>query len=162
MKRLAANAPLLIFLSSTWFDDSWAFEGKQRTRFGIPPRPSSRHHPHLRVSSQQPEPFDFQQQPDDPERRKLLLSSAAAFASAFAVGRMESAEASTTLILEESENRRIDIFEKCAPSVVFIDTFIEKQDAFSTNSIEVPIGTGSGFVWDKEGHIGKTYLQCNR
>ena len=40
-------------------------------------------------------------------------------------------------------------------TVVFIDTFTEKQDVFSPNIMEVPLGSGSGFVWDKEGHIGK-------
>lgn len=97
------------------------------------------------------------EEPGNLERRKVLLSSAAAFASAYAMGKAEAAEASTTLILEESEKRRIDTFEKCAPSVVFIDTFTQKQDQFSPNSIDVPIGTGSGFVWDKDGHIGKAW-----
>ena len=55
--------------------------------------------------------------------------------------------------LTESEMRRIAVFEKAAPSVVYIDTFVEQRDAFSTNVMEVPIGTGSGFVWDDKGHI---------
>jgi S1-C subfamily serine protease len=59
--------------------------------------------------------------------------------------------------LEESENRRIEVFERNAPSVVFIDTFSEKQDVFSPNVMEVPLGTGSGFVWDKDGHIVTNY-----
>lgn len=40
-----------------------------------------------------------------------------------------------------------------APSVVYIDTFSEKQDAFSANVMEVPNGSGSGFIWDDKGHI---------
>ncbi len=55
--------------------------------------------------------------------------------------------------LTESELRRIAIFEKAAPSVVYIDTYQEQRDAFSTNTMEVPVGTGSGFVWDDKGHI---------
>ena len=55
--------------------------------------------------------------------------------------------------LTESELRRIAVFEKAAPSVVYIDTFVEQRDAFSTNVMEVPVGTGSGFVWDDRGHI---------
>jgi S1-C subfamily serine protease/tRNA nucleotidyltransferase/poly(A) polymerase len=55
--------------------------------------------------------------------------------------------------LDDYENKRIAIFEKASPSVVFIDTFTERRDAFSTNVLEVPLGSGSGFVWDKEGHI---------
>jgi len=59
--------------------------------------------------------------------------------------------------MTEAENRRIDIFEKAAPSVVYIDTYVESRDAFSTNVMEVPIGTGSGFVWDDKGHIVTNY-----
>lgn len=59
--------------------------------------------------------------------------------------------------LTESEQRRIDVFERAAPSVVYIDTFVEQRDVFSTNVMEVPIGTGSGFVWDDKGHIVTNY-----
>jgi S1-C subfamily serine protease len=55
--------------------------------------------------------------------------------------------------LTEIELRRIAVFEKAAPSVVYIDTFVEQRDVFSTNVMEVPVGTGSGFVWDDKGHI---------
>ena len=61
------------------------------------------------------------------------------------------------LALDEYENRRIAIFEKASPSVVFIDTFVERRDAFSTNVLEVPLGSGSGFVWDTDGHIVTNY-----
>mmetsp|Transcript_11705 Transcript_11705/g.27820 ORF Transcript_11705/g.27820 Transcript_11705/m.27820 type:complete len:563 (+) Transcript_11705:219-1907(+) len=94
-------------------------------------------------------------------RRKVLVSSAAALFSTLLTAsngsRPRLAAASSLAVLEESENRRIDVFEKSAPSVVFIDTFVEKQDAFSPNVMEVPIGTGSGFVWDKDGHIVTNY-----
>jgi S1-C subfamily serine protease len=59
--------------------------------------------------------------------------------------------------LEDYEKQRIAIFEKVSPSVVFIDTFTERRDAFTTNILEVPLGSGSGFVWDKEGHIVTNY-----
>ena len=35
--------------------------------------------------------------------------------------------------MTDVETRRIDVFEKAAPSVVFIDTYVETRDAFSTN-----------------------------
>eukprot|EP00546_Thalassionema_frauenfeldii_P017829 CAMPEP_0178906292 /NCGR_PEP_ID=MMETSP0786-20121207/6741_1 /TAXON_ID=186022 /ORGANISM="Thalassionema frauenfeldii, Strain CCMP 1798" /LENGTH=380 /DNA_ID=CAMNT_0020577977 /DNA_START=375 /DNA_END=1514 /DNA_ORIENTATION=+ len=57
----------------------------------------------------------------------------------------------------DSEQSRIDVFERVAPGVVFIDTFIEQRDAFSTNVMEVPLGSGSGFVWDNQGHIVTNY-----
>jgi len=84
------------------------------------------------------------------------LRSVAAILSSIATT-PSSARASNLAVLEESENRRIEVFERNAPSVVFIDTFAEKQDVFSPNVMEVPIGTGSGFVWDKDGHIVTNY-----
>jgi S1-C subfamily serine protease len=55
------------------------------------------------------------------------------------------------------EERRIQIFERAAPGVVFIDTFTERRDEFSPNVMEVPLGSGSGFVWDDRGHIVTNY-----
>ncbi|KAG7355161.1 peptidase S1C HtrA family protein [Nitzschia inconspicua] len=95
-----------------------------------------------------------------PQRRNLIKSSAAALFSALVAATTsgsETATASSLAVLEESENRRIEVFERNAPSVVFIDTFAEKQDVFSPNVMEVPLGTGSGFVWDKQGHIVTNY-----
>jgi S1-C subfamily serine protease len=59
--------------------------------------------------------------------------------------------------ISNEELRRIQIFERTAPSVVFIDTFTEQRDAFTTNVMEVPLGSGSGFVWDDKGHIVTNY-----
>lgn len=80
--------------------------------------------------------------------------SATAFTSLFysAVPSVAVAAAPTTQ-LESEEARRIAIFEKTSPSVVFIDTFTERRDSLTTNIMEVPLGSGSGFVWDKQGHI---------
>ena len=90
-------------------------------------------------------------------RRTIVASSLAALVSSIITANSKPALASNLAVLEESENRRIEVFEKNAPSVVFIDTFAEKQDVFSPNVMEVPIGTGSGFVWDKDGHIVTNY-----
>mmetsp|Transcript_4997 Transcript_4997/g.9923 ORF Transcript_4997/g.9923 Transcript_4997/m.9923 type:complete len:534 (+) Transcript_4997:105-1706(+) len=57
------------------------------------------------------------------------------------------------LCADSEEENRISIFQRVAPSVVYIDTFSEKRDVFSANVMEVPIGSGSGFIWDDEGHI---------
>lgn len=32
-----------------------------------------------------------------------------------------------------------------------------RQDAFTLDVLEVPQGSGSGFVWDKDGHIVTNY-----
>jgi len=55
--------------------------------------------------------------------------------------------------LEPSEVRTINLFRENTPSVVFISTFTERQDFFTLDMEEIPQGTGSGFVWDKQGHI---------
>ncbi|HWN80867.1 MAG TPA: trypsin-like peptidase domain-containing protein, partial [Candidatus Udaeobacter sp.] len=40
-----------------------------------------------------------------------------------------------------------------SPSVVFITSMAVRRDAWTLNPIEIPAGSGSGFVWDKQGHI---------
>lgn len=35
--------------------------------------------------------------------------------------------------------------------------FVFRQDAFTLDVLEVPQGSGSGFVWDKQGHIVTNY-----
>jgi S1-C subfamily serine protease len=87
-----------------------------------------------------------------------MLGSATLLGSAFWGFHSRPARAST-VILEESEARRIEMFERNSPSVVFIDTFTEKQDQFSPNVMEVPLGSGSGFVWDRDGHIGTSKVK---
>ena len=55
--------------------------------------------------------------------------------------------------LTSAESAVIDIFSKTTPSVTYIDTFTRLYDVINLNTFEIPAGTGSGFVWDKEGHI---------
>ena len=59
--------------------------------------------------------------------------------------------------LGNSEFKTIRLFERSAPSVCFITTSNVRRDFFSRNIMEVPRGTGSGFVWDKNGHIVTNY-----
>ena len=61
--------------------------------------------------------------------------------------------APNVICADSAEENRIAIFERVAPSVVYIDTFSQKTDVFSTNVLDVPLGSGSGFIWDTEGHI---------
>jgi len=55
--------------------------------------------------------------------------------------------------LTEHEQRVIKIFDQVAPSVVFIKNAALQWDWFSADIYEVPMGAGSGFLWDNEGHI---------
>lgn len=55
--------------------------------------------------------------------------------------------------LQADEQATIKVFEEVSPSVVFIKNAALQWDLFSTNAYEIPQGAGSGFIWDKEGHI---------
>ena len=54
--------------------------------------------------------------------------------------------------LQQQEQTVEDLFSRATPSVVYITTFVERTDRVTMNAVEVPAGTGSGFVWDDEGH----------
>ncbi len=51
------------------------------------------------------------------------------------------------------ELETISLFEKSAPSVVFINTSSLRQDRWSMDIFEIPQGSGTGFIWDEYGHI---------
>ena len=55
--------------------------------------------------------------------------------------------------LSADERNTIGVFESVSPSVVYITTVQHVRDFFSRNVMRVPQGTGSGFVWDDQGHI---------
>jgi S1-C subfamily serine protease len=55
--------------------------------------------------------------------------------------------------LSPEEQATITVFEKAARSVVFIANTAMQRDPWSFNVLEVPQGSGTGFVWDKLGHV---------
>ncbi len=55
--------------------------------------------------------------------------------------------------LGADEQANIELFRKASPSVVHITTLETQRDLFSMNVQQVPLGTGTGFVWDERGHI---------
>lgn len=55
--------------------------------------------------------------------------------------------------LNANEKRVIDLFEDAAPSAVFITTSSFEQSYWSFDITEIPKGSGTGFMWDNEGHI---------
>ena len=55
--------------------------------------------------------------------------------------------------LTAEEKRTIEIFRRARPSVVFITTIALRRDLFTLDVQQIPQGNGSGFVWDREGHI---------
>ena len=59
--------------------------------------------------------------------------------------------------LGATEKARISLFERTWRSVVHITTLTVRSDPFRLNVLEVPRGTGSGFIWDQQGHIVTNY-----
>ena len=55
--------------------------------------------------------------------------------------------------LSDLEKSTIELYNNARGSVVHITTLADRRDAFSTRVQQVPEGTGSGFIWDKLGHI---------
>ena len=56
-------------------------------------------------------------------------------------------------VVSSTEDATIQLFERSAPSVVYITTTAQQQDYWSRNIYEIPAGTGSGFIWDDQGHV---------
>ncbi len=52
-----------------------------------------------------------------------------------------------------SEVANIQLFERATGSVVHITNIATRQDWFTLDILKIPQGTGSGFIWDKQGHI---------
>ena len=55
--------------------------------------------------------------------------------------------------LAADEAATIALFAAASPSVVHITTNALERDFFSFNVTEIPQGTGTGFAWDKQGHV---------
>lgn len=51
------------------------------------------------------------------------------------------------------ERNNIEIFHRSASSIVHISSTAIQRGFFSLDRYEVPQGTGTGFIWDKQGHI---------
>jgi S1-C subfamily serine protease len=55
--------------------------------------------------------------------------------------------------LGADERATMAVFEQATKSVVFIANTAIQRDPWSLNLFEVPQGSGSGFLWNKQGHI---------
>lgn len=53
----------------------------------------------------------------------------------------------------EDERNTIYVFDTAAPSTVFVKQKKLVRQRFSAKALEVPSGSGSGFIWDTNGHI---------
>ncbi|HEU4603963.1 MAG TPA: trypsin-like peptidase domain-containing protein [Steroidobacteraceae bacterium] len=75
------------------------------------------------------------------------------------IGRAEAAPRPITSRgdLDPEEKINIDIFETWKASVVYISTRERVVDFWTRNVTSVPRGTGSGFIWDDQGHVVTNY-----
>ena len=59
--------------------------------------------------------------------------------------------------LAADEQATISLFRLTSPSVVYITTVALRRNIFNLNLFEMPQGSGSGFIWDEDGHIITNY-----
>jgi len=59
--------------------------------------------------------------------------------------------------LAADELNTIDIFRANSPAVVYVTSIALRRGFFSLNAVEIPQGTGTGFVWDDLGRIVTNY-----
>lgn len=62
----------------------------------------------------------------------------------------------------EDEANNIEIFKRASDAVVYVTNTQLRRDFFSLNIMEIPQGTGSGFIWDKQGHVVTNYHVIQR
>ena len=55
--------------------------------------------------------------------------------------------------LSPDEQRDIDVFRRASDSVVYITSLALQRDFFTLDIRQIPQGAGSGFIWDKQGHL---------
>src|SRR5262245_26151700 len=55
--------------------------------------------------------------------------------------------------LGANEQATIDVFEKFSRSVVHVTSLASRRNLMTLDVTEIPQGTGTGFVWDQQGHI---------
>ena len=55
--------------------------------------------------------------------------------------------------LAEDEQNNIAVFKAASPMTVNITTLTSSRSLFSHDATQVPQGTGSGFIWDAQGHV---------
>ena len=60
--------------------------------------------------------------------------------------------------LDAGERSVVELFQRVAPSVAFIQTSVVRSSSpLSMRGEVTPAGSGSGFVWDTEGHVVTNY-----
>jgi len=96
------------------------------------------------------------------ERTLVWCTSMAAILSILTLNVVDTADADAFVVtparkLQADELATVRLFQENTPSVVYITNLAVRQDAFTLDVLEVPQGSGSGFIWDQQGHIVTNY-----
>ena len=59
--------------------------------------------------------------------------------------------------LSPEEKNTIEVFQRSSPAVVYVTSTSLRRNLFSLNAMEIPEGTGSGFLYDALGHVVTNY-----
>ena len=71
---------------------------------------------------------------------------------------MAAAQASDYLsFATEDETNTMEIFREASPAVVYVTNTALRRRLFSLDIMEIPRGSGSGFIWDKSGLVVTNY-----
>lgn len=118
------------------------------------------HHHHLEGG----EPQTSLSRADDETRHRAQQLVSAFIGGVFGAAVLISSPLGQTLPSAVATNRvgveevsTIRLFQRSTPSVVFITNLATRRDAFTLNTLDIPQGAGSGFVWDQQGHIVTNY-----
>lgn len=80
----------------------------------------------------------------------VLTSSS--FATPLVPGPEDYLKAENSYFIQNEQNT-MEVFKNASPLVVSVDSTRLSNHFFSSNTEEIPTGSGSGFIWDKKGHI---------
>lgn len=67
----------------------------------------------------------------------------------------------STTARSEYEQNSIDVFKALAPTVVFVTTKHFQRNSWTREAREVKAGAGTGFIWDRSGHIVTNFHVIN-
>src|SRR3990172_2291152 len=57
----------------------------------------------------------------------------------------------------EDEKTTIELFQQASPAVAHVTSSAIGRDRLTLKPLEIPRGTGSGFLWDEKGYIVTNY-----
>ncbi|GAB4817140.1 hypothetical protein N2152v2_004186 [Parachlorella kessleri] len=146
--RLLTTAHPVYFVAGSWSPGCAAGSGRR------PPAPA-RIVCRLRAHRNDSSGAGEEPPQSGPHPALRFLAGLAAAASVALGSPADIAQASA--VLTRDEINTINLFQRNTPSVVFITNLANRRDAFTLNEMQVPQGAGSGFVWDRQGHIVTNY-----